>query len=132
MLFRSAGVGCELDVAAVDVVVDGVVEEVCDEPLDQPRVAGRVRRLNRGVEGESVAVCGGRGGSGDGGEVDGLTAVEAALAAGEREQGLDQAFLLFADGEKLLAGVPVGLDAGVGIAESEFEQENTLERKSVV
>ena len=48
-----AGVGCELDVAAVDVVVDGVAEEVGDEPLDEARVAGRVRRSNRGVEGEA-------------------------------------------------------------------------------
>ena len=73
-------------------------------------------------------VCGGRRGGGDGGEVDGLTAVEAALAAGEREQRFDQALLLLADGEQLLAGVPVGLDAGVGIAERELEQ-GALERE---
>ena len=108
--------------AAVDVVVDRVAEEVGDEPLDEARVAGRLGRLKRGVEDESVVVCGGRGGSGDGGEVDRLAAVEAALAAGEGEQRLDQAFLLLADGEQLLARVPVGVDAGVGIAESELEQ----------
>ena len=74
-----------------------------------PVVCGR---LEGRVEDESVVVCGRRGGGGDGGEVDGLAAVEAALAAGEREQRLDQAFLLLADGEQLLAGVPVGVDAG--------------------
>ena len=83
---------------------------------------------SRGVEGESVVICGRRGGGGDRGEVDGLMAVEAALAAGEREQRFDQALLLLADGEQLLAGVPVGLDAGVGIAERELEQ-GALERE---
>ena len=117
-----AGVGCEADAAAVDVVVDGVAEEVGDEPLDEARVAGRLRRLERGVEREAVVICGGGGGRADRGEVDGLLAVEAALAAGEREQRFDQTFLLLADGEELLAGVPVGVDAGVGIAEGELEQ----------
>ena len=74
------------------------------------------------VERESAVICGGGGGRADRGEVDGLLAVEAALAAGEREQRFDQPFLLFADGEELLAGVPVGVDAGVGIAERELEQ----------
>jgi hypothetical protein len=101
---------------------DGVVEEIGDEPFDEARVAGRVRRSNRCLEGEARVVCCGRGGGRDGGEVDGLVVVEAALAAGEREQRFDQTFLLLADGEQLLAGVPVGLDAGVGIAEGELEQ----------
>ena len=41
---------------------------------------------------------------------------------------LDQAFLLLADGEELLARVPVGVDARVGIAEGELEQ-GALERE---
>ena len=123
-----AGLCREADAAAVDVVVDGVAEEVGDEPLDQARVAGRLRRFERGVEDEPVVVRGGRRGSGDGGEVDGLTAVEAALAAGEREERFDQAFLLLADGEELLARVPVGVDAGVRVAERELEQ-GALERE---
>ncbi len=73
-------------------------------------------------------VCCGSGGGRDGGEVDELVVVEAALAAGEREQRFDQTFLLLADREQLLAGVPVGLDAGVRIAESELEQ-RALERE---
>ena len=108
-----AGVGRELDAAAVDVVVDGVVDEVGDEPLDQARVAGRVRRSSRGVEGEAAWSAAAAAVARDRGEVDGLMAVEAALAAREREQRFDQALLLLADGEQLLAGVPVGLDACV-------------------
>ena len=64
----------------------------------------------------------------DRGEVDGLTAVDPALAAREHEQRLDQAFLLLADGKQLLARVPVGLDAGVRIAQRELEQ-GALERE---
>ena len=54
--------------------------------------------------------------------------VDAALAAREREQRFDQALLLLADGEQLLAGVPVGLDARVRVAERELEQ-SALERE---
>src|SRR5581483_9900612 len=76
----------------------------------------------------SVVVGGCCCGGGDCGEVDGLAAVEAALAAGEGEQCFDEAFLLFADGEQLLTRVPVRVDAGVRVAERQLEQ-RTLERE---
>ena len=54
---------------------------------------------------------------------------EAALAAREGEQRFDQALLLLADGEQLLAGVPVATSMlGVGVAERELEQ-GALERE---
>ncbi len=114
--------GCQLDATARGVVADRVRDEVRDEPFDETRIARRLGRSEVLVEDESVVACGPRGSGGDRGEVDGLVAAEAALAAGEREQGFDQAFLLLADGEQLLAGVPVGVDARVGVAERELEQ----------
>ena len=70
-----ARLGCELDVTAGDVVADRVRDEVGDEPFDEARVAASSRAGSRwSSNGESVVVCGRRGGGGDGGEVDGLVA----------------------------------------------------------
>src|SRR5262249_38712241 len=123
-----ARLGRQSDVAALDVVANGVAEEGGNEPLDETWGARRLRRLERGVEGNSVVIDGRRGCAGDRGEVDRLAAVKASLAAGKGEERLDQALLLLADGQELLAGVPVGVDAGLGIAEGELEQ-RALERE---
>ncbi len=59
---------------------------------------------------------------GDGGEVEGLAAVEAALAAGEGEQCLDELFLLVAGFQQVLAGGPVAGQGGVGVGEGHLQQ----------
>ena len=109
-------------------MTDRVADEVGDETLDEPRIAARARRTERGVDGDPVVIGGGDRRCGDGGEIDGLTAVDTALAAGEREERVDQLLLLFADGEQLLARVPVGVDARVRVAQRELEQ-RSLERE---
>ena len=90
---RSAvpALGCQLDAAAGGVVADRVRDEVGDEPFDETRIARRAGGLEVHVEGKPVVVCRRCGGGGDGGEVDGLVAREAALAAREGEQCFDQA-----------------------------------------
>ena len=62
-------------------------------------------------------------GSGDGGgEVDGLVSVQPAFAAGEGEQGLDQARLLIAGGEHLLGGGTPGGGRRAGVIERNLEE----------
>ncbi len=56
------------------------------------------------------------------GQVEGLPLLDAALAAGQREQRLDEAFLLVAQGQRLLAGRPQRRRAGVRVGERHLEQ----------
>ena len=92
----------------VDVVTDGIVDQVRHQLVQQAGVAGNGGLAQGGVDPESA---GGRGRlegvedvSGDGGEVDRLLVVESSLAAGQGEEGVDQALLFPARLEDLLAG----------------------------
>ena len=76
--------------AAGDVVADGVVEQVADEPLDEARVAARrprARASRRSAARGRVRESRPRD---DRGEVERPRSLEPALAAGERQQRLDQ------------------------------------------
>ena len=55
------------------------------------------------------------------GEVERFPAPRPALAAGQREQGVDQVFLLFAEPQQLLASCPQRFRARVGIGERHLE-----------
>ena len=59
---------------------------------------------------------------GDGGEIEGLALVEAALAAGEGEQRFDQPFLLLADDEDALAGFAERVGRRVGVGERDLDE----------
>src|SRR5204862_6231626 len=79
-----AALGSDLDAATALGVADSVAEEGRDEAFDEARVAGRLGGLEASVESESLVVHRRGGGGYDCSEVDGLVAVDAALAAGER------------------------------------------------
>ena len=97
-----AAAGCHVDVelAAGDVVAQRVVDQVGHEPLEEAGVAEDGRGGDRGADGQpavsGVWLAGAQGVAGDVSEVEGLSAVEAALAAGQGQQRLDQLFLMFA------------------------------------
>src|SRR4029077_8640348 len=106
---RRLSVGCcrrDLDLAAVEVVPDGVVGQVLYQAVGQVRVTGGRGRVKRGVDADAPAV-----GfpaavhyrlPGDLGEIERRPLVDAALAAGQREQGRDEPFLLVAQRQHLL------------------------------
>ena len=131
---RAGGLSGDLDVSVRVVVADGVVDEVGDEAFDQSRVPGRQR--GRQVFGEvDASLChlvaaGCEHSSDDVGEVDGVPAGDAALAGGQGEQGVDEALLVSAKSEGLLAGRAEGVGIGVGVGESDFE-EGPLARRGV-
>ena len=58
---------------------------------------------------------------GDGGEVDELAMIEAALAAGQGEQRLDQLFLLLAYLQNAFAGAAEGLRGGSGVDQGHLQ-----------
>ena len=100
---------------------DRVVDEVGHQPLDETRLAEGRGGIERDLEFQSalleLGTTGGEDGLGEVGEVKGLTPGEAALAAREGEQGLDQPLLLLAGGEHPPVALPERLDRGIGVAE---------------
>ena len=60
--------------------------------------------------------------SGDFGEIEGVPAVHPTLTAGQREQRLDEVFLLFTQHQELLAGRAERLRVGVWVGEGHLEQ----------
>lgn len=94
---RSRG---DLHTAAVEVVPDGVVYQVRDQVGCQLRVAGSRGCVQLGVDADAAAlgflVAVHDRVPGDLGEVKRLPLLDPALAAGQREQSVDQAFLLIA------------------------------------
>ena len=118
--------GPDLDPAAGHVVADGVGEQVGYEPFDEQGVAIEGRRFAHlaYVDPESVGLGPetGKGRRDGGGEVNGFVSVQPAFAAGQGEQGLDQARLLIAGGEHLLGGAtPVG-GRRAGVVERHLEE----------
>lgn len=108
------------------VVVQGVVEEVRHQPLGKGGVPGEGGRVERHVKAYLTARGGRLAGADDlardGGQVDGLPMLEALLASGQREEGLDELLLLLARFEEVLADRPVRIDGGVGVGKDHFEQ----------
>ena len=100
--------GCDVRVAAGQVVPDGVVDEVGDQAFGQARVACRRGRGELGGEADAVALGIAASGqehiAGDVGEVKGLRVLDPALAVGQGEQGRDEALLPVAQLHELLAG----------------------------
>ena len=94
--------GADADVTVGDVVVDGVADEIRGEPFDELRVPGRLRRFERRVEDETVVSTAPAAAAVIAARSTGSLVGEAALAARQREQRLDQPLLLLADGEHLL------------------------------
>ncbi len=118
--------GPDLDPATRHVVADRVGEQVGHEPFREQRVSvegGRgCHRVDVDPEpaGLGLQVSQGRGDGG--GEVDGLVPGQPAFAAGQGEQGLDQACLLIAGGEHLLGGGTPCLGRRVGVVERNLEE----------
>ena len=104
------------------VVLDGVGEEVRDEALDEARVAVGEGGRERTLDSQPVGVDAFERLCGDRGEVDRLAAVEAALAAREHEQRVDQAFLVLAGREHLAQHGAQPFVAGVGVGERDLDQ----------
>ena len=106
--------GHDLDTAVDDVVEDGVRQQVGDEPLDEERVSVEGRRSRHLVDMDPDPVDGGpevAQACGDsGGEVDWLAPTQPAFAAGQGEEGFDQARLLITGGEHLFGGGTPSVD----------------------
>ena len=109
------------------VVADRVLDQVRDEPLDHRRVARRGRVTELGVHLDPVRGHRAHDLGGHLAQVDRGTLLEPALAAGERQQRLDQALLLLARGEHAPARLAQRLDRRIGIAERHLDQ-RALER----
>jgi hypothetical protein len=118
--------GPDLDTAVGNVVADGVGEQVGHEPFDEQRVAIEGRRFYHLVdvnpESAGLGRQAGQGRGNAGGEVDGFVFVQPAFAAGQGEQGFDQARLLIAGGEHLLGGGTPGGGRGVRVIEGNLEE----------
>jgi hypothetical protein len=97
-----------VDRASRLVVVDGVLNQVGQEYSDQLFVAGDGRRV-QGDVGMEVPRANGRAPDvefllGNLRQIDRLALVNAALAAGQGEEGLDEPLLVFAGGKDVFAG----------------------------
>jgi hypothetical protein len=100
--------GPDLGTAFGAVVPDGVGEQVGHQPFDEQGISVEGRWFGHIVDSNpepaDLGRQGGQGGGDGGSEVDGFVFVQAAFAAGQGEQGFDQARLLIAGGEHLLGG----------------------------
>ena len=124
--------GPDLDTAVGNVVADGVREQVGREPFDEQRISIEDRRFGRldDVNPESVDLGPqtGKGRRDRGGEVDGFVSAQPAFAAGESEEGFDQARLLVAGGEHLPGSGTPRRGGGEGVVERNL-QEGALSRQ---
>jgi Protein of unknown function DUF72 len=107
--------GRYVDTAAFEVMCDGVVHQVDDETFDEPWIpierCGLEVRVD--VEPKTLVVAPLiRDRASDVGQVDGLAAVEAAFAAGEGEERVDERLLFAVGVEQLLARRPPHLGRG--------------------
>jgi hypothetical protein len=111
------GAGLDPDPACGLVVADGVVHQVGDQPLGQARVAQDPAGVQGGVDAELAAARLGVAGQqhlvGDRGQVNPLPAVQAGLAAGQDQQGVQQPLLLLAGGQDAAEGGPQRPQGGV-------------------
>jgi hypothetical protein len=105
----AAAVGCHVnaEVAAGQVVAQRVVDQVGGKLPEQAVVTKDGGGGQHGTDGHvaasGVRLAGAQDLCGDPGEVQGLAPVEAALAAGQGQQRVDQPFLLLSFGEHILA-----------------------------
>jgi len=118
--------GQDLDTAVGNVVANGVGEQVGHEPFDEQGVAIEDRRFCHLVdvnsESAGLGLETGKSGRDGDGEVNGFVSVQAAFAAGEGEEGFDQARLLIAGGEHLLGGGTPGGGRRAGVVERNLEE----------
>src|SRR6266496_3540233 len=131
VLHRNACLSCGrcrryLDPASGRVVAQGVVHQVRHQARDQVRVTCRRGCCERCVDVEASAlgflVAGQDDGPGDVGEVKGFPPLDSPFAACQCEQRLDEAFLLFAERQRVLAGGSQRLGGGVWIGECHLQQ----------
>ena len=124
--WSAAGGDLDADAAAGDVVPDRVVDQVGGQALQQAVVAEYGRGADGGADGQPAGggfwLEGVQDAGGDGGEVEELAVVEAALAAGQGEQRLDELFLLVAGFQHVFAGGPERGQGGVGVGEGHLQQ----------
>src|SRR5262249_50954601 len=119
------GRGADLDLPADDVVAHGVVDQVGHQPFGQQGVTVQGRGPDSGLDAQPLAAEVGAAGPqdlpGDGCQVDGLALAEAALAAGQGEQRLDEAFLLGVGGEHLPRDTAPGFGGGGGVIQRDLQ-----------
>jgi len=117
--------GGDLNVPAGHVVPHGIVHQVGDQAHRQGRVPGDGGRAEGRGQAHAPAVgvrlAARHHQGGDLGEVERLAVSQAGLAVGQREQRVDEAFLLLAELEQLLAGGPQRFRAGGGIGECHLQ-----------
>ena len=118
--------GGHLDSPRVRVVREGVVDQVRDETLDQARIAGHRRRCEDGAQVDRAAPCLGLTGEqdllGQDRQIERVALGETRLPAGEREECLDQAFLLRPGCEHPLVRGPEGLHGRVGVRQRQLDE----------
>jgi hypothetical protein len=112
-------VGDDSNAAVGAVVVDRVVDEVGDQPFDEPGVSEGGRRRELGSQVEPLVpehhAWALEDGLGHQGQIERLSTVAAGLPSSEREQRLDEPFLLGAGGEHSLVRSPERLDGRGGV-----------------
>src|SRR3984957_14318711 len=117
--------GDDLDMAAGYVVPHGVVYQVGDQALGQGGVPGNDGRAEAGRHAHAPAagvwLAAGHDPGGDLREIERLPVPQAALASGQREQRVDESFLLFPELEHLPAGGPQRFRARGGIGECHLQ-----------
>src|SRR5580704_15142048 len=122
-----ASPGGQGDASVVVVVADGVVEEVGDQSLGELGIAYGRRGGDVGVNLEPRASGAldyalRQGLAGDFREVEGLLLIEAAFAAGEGEERVDETLLVYTRDEELFADAAEGVEGSAGVGEGDLEQ----------
>ncbi|HYZ77910.1 MAG TPA: hypothetical protein VE596_11110 [Gaiellaceae bacterium] len=119
-----SGRGPDLDPTSGLVVAERVVDEVGDQALGKPGVSRGLGALELGVEVEPTLFQfrprRSEDGPGDRGKIDGHAEVDTTLGAGEREQRLDQAFLLRTGSKHPPVARSKRLDGGIRVAERDL------------
>jgi hypothetical protein len=108
--------GLDLGPAARPVVPDGVTDQVRHQAFRQPRIAVGRRGAEPGVDRDVLGH-----GRGDDRQVEGLGAGDAAFAARQREQRVDQLLLLPPEPQDLVAGGAQGVDARRRVAQRHLQ-----------
>jgi hypothetical protein len=103
---RAGGFGGDLSEPARVVVADGVVDEVGGERFDEPRIAGGRCWCESFDESDVMCACliaaRSDNRSGDVRQVEGVPVGDAALTGGQRQEGLDESFLVLAERESFM------------------------------
>jgi hypothetical protein len=120
------GAGADLHPAARRVVPDRVVDQVGHQAFGESGVPGSLGGLDAGGQGElrvvRVVLARGQHVNRDRGQVERLEPVQAALAAGQREQAGDEPFLLLARCQRPFAGRSERGVARLAVAQRDLEQ----------